>query len=93
IEGIIDASDAIMVARGDLGVEIGDTRLPHEQKRLIRLARNRNKVVITATQMIESMIENPLPTRAEVSDVANAVVDGTDAVMLSAETATGKFPD
>ncbi|MDD2769362.1 MAG: pyruvate kinase [Methylococcus sp.] len=93
IEGIIDASDAIMVARGDLGVEIGDALLPHEQKRLIRLARSRNKVVITATQMMESMIENPLPTRAEVSDVANAVIDGTDAVMLSAETATGKFPD
>jgi pyruvate kinase len=93
IEGIIDASDAIMVARGDLGVEIGDAQLPYEQKRLIRLARSRNKVVITATQMMESMIENPAPTRAEVSDVANAVIDGTDAVMLSAETAAGKFPD
>lgn len=93
IEAIIDASDAIMVARGDLGVEIGDALLPHEQKRLIRLARSRNKVVITATQMMESMIENPQPTRAEVSDVANAVIDGTDAVMLSAETASGKFPD
>ncbi|CAL1240479.1 pyruvate kinase [Candidatus Methylocalor cossyra] len=93
IEGIIDASDAIMVARGDLGVEIGDAQLPHEQKRLIRLARMRNKVAITATQMMESMISNPLPTRAEVSDVANAVIDGTDAVMLSAETAAGEFPD
>ncbi|QSA96230.1 pyruvate kinase [Methylococcus sp. EFPC2] len=93
IEGIIDVSDAIMVARGDLGVEIGDALLPHEQKRLIRLARQHNKVVITATQMMESMIENPQPTRAEVSDVANAVIDGTDAVMLSAETAAGHFPE
>lgn len=93
IEAIIDASDAIMVARGDLGVEIGDAMLPHEQKRLIRLARQHNKVVITATQMMESMIENPQPTRAEVSDVANAVIDGTDAVMLSAETAAGHFPE
>ena len=92
IEGIIDASAAIMVARGDLGVEIGDALLPHQQKRLIRLARQHNKAVITATQMMESMIENPQPTRAEVSDVANAVIDGTDAVMLSAETAAGKFP-
>jgi len=93
IEGIIDASDAIMVARGDLGVEIGDAQLPREQKRLIRMARSRNKAVITATQMMESMIENPAPTRAEVSDVANAVFNGTDAVMLSAETASGRFPD
>jgi pyruvate kinase len=93
IEGIIEASDAIMVARGDLGVEIGDAQLPHVQKHLIRLARTYNKVAITATQMMESMISNPLPTRAEVSDVANAVFDGTDAVMLSAETASGDFPD
>jgi pyruvate kinase len=93
LEGIIEASDAIMVARGDLGVEIGDARLPHVQKHLIRLARTYNKVAITATQMMESMIENPQPTRAEVSDVANAVFDGTDAVMLSAETASGNFPD
>jgi pyruvate kinase len=93
LEGIIQASDAIMVARGDLGVEIGDARLPHVQKHLIKLARTYNKVAITATQMMESMINNPQPTRAEVSDVANAVFDGTDAVMLSAETASGEFPD
>jgi len=93
IEGIIDASDAIMVARGDLGVEIGDAQLPWVQKDLIKMARARNSVVITATQMMESMIYNPQPTRAEVFDVANAVIDGTDAVMLSAETASGKFPE
>lgn len=93
IEGIVSAADAIMIARGDLGVEIGDAALPPVQKRLIQLARDMNRVVITATQMMESMIESPLPTRAEVFDVANAVLDGTDAVMLSAETATGKFPD
>ena len=92
IEEIIRVSDAIMLARGDLGVEIGDAALPPVQKRIIRLARKMNRVVITATQMMESMTENAIPTRAEVSDVANAVLDGTDAVMLSAETATGKHP-
>lgn len=92
IEAIIDASDVIMIARGDLGVEIGDDQLPAVQKRLIKLARSKNRVVITATQMMESMIQNPIPTRAEVFDVANAVLDGTDAVMLSAETAAGKYP-
>ena len=92
MEEIIDASDVIMVARGDLGVEIGDAELPAMQKRLIRTAREMNCVVITATQMMESMIQNPIPTRAEVFDVANAVMDGTDAVMLSAESAAGKYP-
>ena len=92
IDEIIEASEAIMIARGDLGVEIGDAELPAVQKRLIRQARSRNKVAITATQMMESMIEHPIPTRAEVFDVANAVLDGTDAVMLSAETAAGKYP-
>ncbi|RJQ46650.1 MAG: pyruvate kinase [Gammaproteobacteria bacterium] len=93
LEEIIEASDAVMIARGDLGVEIGDAALPPVQKRIIQLARTLNRVVITATQMMESMIESPIPTRAEVFDVANAVLDGTDAVMLSAETATGKYPD
>lgn len=93
VDEIIAASDVIMIARGDLGVEIGDAALPPVQKMLIRRAREMNRVVITATQMMESMIENQIPTRAEVFDVANAVLDGTDAVMLSAETATGKFPD
>jgi pyruvate kinase len=92
IEEIIDACDAIMVARGDLGVEIGDAELPAVQKRLIKRAREMNCVVITATQMMQSMIDSPIPTRAEVFDVANAVLDGTDAVMLSAETASGRYP-
>ena len=92
IEEIIEASDVIMIARGDLGVEIGDAALPPVQKELIRKAREMNRVVITATQMMESMIENQIPTRAEVFDVANSVFDGTDAVMLSAETAAGKYP-
>ncbi len=92
IDEIILASDAIMVARGDLGVEIGDARLPAAQKHLIKRSRQLKRAVITATQMMESMIENPIPTRAEVFDVANAIVDGTDAIMLSAETASGRYP-
>ena len=92
LEAILKASDGIMVARGDLAVEVGAAAVPALQKRMIRLAREKNKLAITATQMMESMIHSPVPTRAEVSDVANAVLDGTDAVMLSAETASGKFP-
>ncbi|WMN60094.1 pyruvate kinase [Pseudoalteromonas xiamenensis] len=93
IDDIVLASDAVMVARGDLGVEIGDAALVGKQKLIISRARSLNRTVITATQMMESMIDNPMPTRAEVMDVANAVLDGTDAVMLSAETASGKYPE
>jgi len=92
LDAIILASDVVMVARGDLGVEIGDAELVGKQKHIIARSRQLNRVVITATQMMETMIENPMPTRAEVMDVANAVLDGTDAVMLSAETAAGLYP-
>jgi len=92
IDEILDACDAIMIGRGDLGVEIGDAEVPGVQKSLIEMAHNKNRIAITATQMMESMTYSPIPTRAEVSDVANAVLDGTDAVMLSGETAVGNYP-
>ena len=92
LDSILRASDGIMVARGDLAVEVGTATVPALQKRMIKMARELDRVIITATQMMESMIVNPVPTRAEVSDVANAVLDGTSAVMLSAETATGNYP-
>ena len=92
LTAIIQEANAIMVARGDLGVEVGAAEIPAIQKQIIEQTRSLNKIVITATQMMESMIEHPQPTRAEVSDVANAILDGTDAVMLSAETASGKYP-
>jgi len=92
LEEIVRLSDAVMVARGDLAVEVGQSRLPEIQKRIIKLCNQLNKPVITATQMLESMVENPRPTRAEITDVANAVLDGSDALMLSAESASGKYP-
>jgi pyruvate kinase len=92
IDEIVMAADAVMIARGDLGVEIGDAELPAVQKRIIQIARSLDRVVVTATEMMQSMVTSPVPTRAEVFDVANAVLDGTDAVMLSAESATGMYP-
>src|SRR6185436_14503139 len=92
LEEIIQLSDAVMVARGDLAIEVGQSQLPGVQKRIIGLSNQLKRPVITATQMLDSMVDNPRPTRAEITDVANAVIDGSDACMLSAETASGRYP-